>query len=146
MSRFRKLTHTVWCCQYPLVWAPKYRYRVLSGALGEEVRGTLLTIAGWMGVEVVELSVMPDHVHMLALIPPTLAVSKVMGELKGRTAIRVFQKHGYLRKKPYYGNHFWGRGYCVDTVGVNEEMIRKYVQWQEKRERRDESQPGLNLQ
>jgi len=146
MSRFRKLTHTVWYCQYHLVWAPKYRYRVLSGAVGEEVRATLLTIAGWLGVEVAELSVMPDHVHMLALIPPTLAVAKVMGELKGKTAIRVFQKHAYLRKKPYYGNHFWGRGYCVDTVGVNEEMIRKYVQWQEKRERREESQPGLGLE
>ena len=145
MSRFRKLTHSIWHFQYHVVWVPKYRYRVLQGVVGDEVRATLLTLAGRMGVEVVELSVMADHEHLVGLVPPTLAVSKVMGELKGRTAIRVFQKHRYLRKKPYYGNHFWAKGYCVDTVGVDEEMIRRYVRWQEKRERREEDQLKLDL-
>jgi len=145
MSRFRKLTHTIWHCQYHVVWVPKYRYRVLSGPVGDEVRAALLTIAGWQKTEVVELSVMVDHVHMVALIPPTVAVCKVMGELKGRSAIRVFQKHKHLRKRPYYGDHFWAPGYCVDTVGVDEEMIRRYVRWQEKRERRNDDQLDLDL-
>ena len=104
-----------------------------------------VSISGWIKIEVLELSVMADHVHMVALIPPSAKVSNVMGELKGRTAIRVFQKHKHLRMRPYYGNHFWAPGYCVDTVGVNEEMIRQYVRWQEKRERRDDDQPRLDL-
>ena len=79
-----------------------------------------------------------DHVHMLASIPPKLSISQVMGHLKGRTAIRVFKKFQYLKKKPYWGNHFWTRGYCADTIGINEDKIRKYVKYQEKHERLQE--------
>lgn len=145
MSRFRKLTHVIWHCQYHIVWIPKYRYRVMNGPLAEMICGTLKAIAGWMKCEVVELKVMPDHVHMVITVPPTLSISKLMGELKGRTAIRVFQKFPSLKYKPYYGNHFWANGYCVDTVGLNEEMIRKYVQYQGEKERKEESQMKLEL-
>ncbi len=73
------------------------------------------------------------------MIPPKLSVSDFMGIIKGRTAIRVFNKFRNLKKKPYWGNNFWSRGYCVDTIGLDEEKIRRYVQYQEAKDRQAES-------
>ena len=86
----------------------------------------------------VELNVQPEHVHLLVMVPPRVSISDLVGILKGRTAIRIFKQFPHLKKKPYWGNHFWAPGYCVDTVGLNEEMIRKYVKFQEQRERHEE--------
>jgi putative transposase len=88
-------------------------------------------------IEILEMTIMPDHVYMVVIIPPKLAVSEVMGILEGKTAIAVFQQPKGLRTKPYWGNHFWSRGYCVTTVGMDEEKIRRYVKYQEDAERRD---------
>lgn len=82
----------------------------------------------------VKLNVQLDHVHLLVKVPPRLSISHVIGHLKGKTALRLFSKFPYLRKNKLWGDHFWARGYCVDTVGINEEMIRKYVKCQEKHE------------
>jgi putative transposase len=84
--------------------------------------------------EIVEMNVQVDHVHLLMKVPPKLSISELMGVLKGRTAIRLFTEFPSLRKKPYWGNHFWAKGDCVDTVGLNGEMIQKYVRFQEKEE------------
>ena len=135
MSRFRKLSHSLWHCQYHVVWVPKYRFRVLTGPVAGEVCRCIRAFSEQKGAEVVELNVQIDHVHLLVLVPPKIAVSSFVGVIKGRTAIRVFNKFRNLKQKPYWGNHFWARGYCLDTVGLNEEMIRKYVKYQEKKER-----------
>jgi len=79
-----------------------------------------------------------DHVHLIVMVPPKVAVSDLMGRMKGQTAIKLFQRYRELRRKPYWGNHFWSRGYCVDTVGVNADMIQRYVKYQEKQEQYDE--------
>jgi putative transposase len=84
---------------------------------------------------VIELNIQVDHVHLLAMVPPKVSISDFVGTIKGRTAIRVFNKFRELKKRPYWGNHFWARVYCVDTVGLDEEKIRAYVRCQEKRER-----------
>ena len=138
MSRFRRLSHVIWHCQYHVVWVPKYRYRVLEGAVAKEVHNCVQVFAGYEGCEVVELNVQKDHVHVILMVPPKVSISDLLGALKGRTAIRVFKQFSHLRKRPYWGNHFWAQGYCVDTVGLDAEMIRKYVQYQEREERRDE--------
>ena len=93
-----------------------------------------MTFCGQLGCEIVELNVQIDHVHLLVKVPPKLAISELMGVLKGRTAIRLFTTFPSLRKKPYWGNHFWAKGYCVDTIGLNSEMVQKYVRFQEKEE------------
>ena len=135
MSRLSKLTHVIWHCQYHIVWVPKCRYRVLEGKVGHEIGKSIRVYAGRLGCEVVELSIQPDHVHLLVKVPPKVAISELMGTLKGRSAIQVFRQFPYLKEKPYWGSHFWAKGYCVDTVGVDAEMIRKYVKHQEKLER-----------
>ena len=138
MSRFRKLSHAVWHCQYHIVWTPKYRFRILTGAAGEEVNRCIRTFSEHLKCEVIELNVQIDHVHLIVMIPPKVSVSEFVGTVKGRTAIRIFNKFRQLKHKPYWGNHFWAKGYCVDTVGLDAEKIRRYVIFQEQRERQAE--------
>jgi putative transposase len=88
-------------------------------------------------VEVLELNVQLDHVHLILSIPPKYAVSSVMGFLKGKLSLRLFHRYERLGHQ-YWGRHLWSRGYCVSTIGLDEEKIRKYVQWQEKREKKAE--------
>ena len=138
MSRFRKLAHSIWYCQYHVVWVPKYRFRILTGAVKEVAETAIHAICGYAGCEVVELNVQADHVHLLVMIPPKVAISQLMGRVKGQTSMKLFNRFRYLKKKPYWGNHFWAKGYCVDTVGLDADMIRKYVRYQERIEQQME--------
>jgi len=136
MSRFRKLSHTLWHCQFHIVWVPKYRLRILEGRISDEVIKCIRTFTSQQkDCEIVELNIQSDHVHLLVMVPPKFSISNFVGTIKGRTAIRVFNKFRKLKRKPYWGNHFWAKGYCVDTVGLDAEMIRKYVKYQEKQEK-----------
>ena len=143
MSRFRKLSHSIWHCQYHIVWVPKYRYRILTGSVGHEVGNCIRAFSEQKQVEILEMSVELDHVHLLVMVPPKVSISDYVGTVKGRTAIRILNKYKKLKQKPYWGNHFWSRGYCVDTVGLDSEMIRKYVKYQEDKERKEEKQNPL---
>ena len=146
MAKWKKAAHVVYQCSYHLVFTPRYRYRILQGEIKDYVEKKIRAICDWKRVEILEITIQPDHVHMVVIIPPKLAVSELMGTLKGKTAIAVFQQHKSLRTKPYWGNHFWSRGYCVTTVGIDEEKIRRYVKYQEEAERLSEDrelQSGL---
>ena len=142
MSRFMKLAQTIWHCQYHIVWVPKYRFRILQGKIAREVANCIRAFSEQQHSQIVELNVQIDHVHLLTMVPPKVSISDYVGTVKGRTAIRVLNRFKQLKKKPYWGNHFWAKGYCVDTVGLDSEVIRKYVKYQEAQERRAE-QPSL---
>jgi putative transposase len=90
-------------------------------------------------VEVMELNVRQDHIHIILSVPPKYSISVLMGYLKGKLALRLFQKYETLGKR-YWGRHLWARGYCVSTIGLDEDQIRTYVKWQEKHEREVERQ------
>jgi len=138
MSRFKKLTHTIYECKYHIVFCPKYRHRILRDELSEYCRQQMYQLArGKELVEILELNIQPDHVHMVISMAPKYSVSSMMGYMKGKLALRLFEKYERLGKR-YWGRHLWSRGYCVSTVGLNEEMIRKYVHWQEQKDRRVE--------
>ncbi len=138
MSRFRKLSQTIWCCQYHFAWTTKYRFKILTGKIAQEVERCVRAFSEQQGCEVIEINIQIDHVHLIVMIPPKIKVSDFMGTIKGRTAIRIFNKFRHLKQKPYWGNHFWSRGYCVDTVGLDSEMIRKYVKYQDDKDKDDE--------
>jgi len=114
---------------------------MVADAVEDKVR----TISQWQEVEVLELNIQPDHVHLVCSIPPKLSVSDFMGILKGKTAIMLFKSYPSLRKKPYWGNHFWSRGYFVSTVGVDEERVKRYVKYQEDEERKEDGTADLKL-
>ncbi len=138
MSRFRKLSHTIWHCQYHIVWVPKYRFKILTGKVASEVTRCIRAFTEQQQCEIVELNIQLDHIHLLVMIPPKIAVSSYVGTVKGRTAIRVLNQFKELKQRPYWGNHFWAKGFCVDTIGLDAEMIRLYVLHQEKKERQAE--------
>jgi len=136
MSRFRKLSQTIWHCQYHIVWVPKYRFKILIGKISQEVENCIRAFSEQQGCEILELNVQIDHVHVIVMVPPKLSISDFVGMVKGRTAIRILNKFRHLKKKPYWGNHFWTKGYCVDTIGLDSEMIRKYVKYQDGKDKK----------
>jgi putative transposase len=135
-SKYKRLSHSVWLCTYHIVFCPKYRYKVLEGKAEVFVRNNIYRLCSQKDqITVEEINILPDHVHLILSIPPKYAVSEIMGFLKGKLAMRLFQEQKELTKH-YWGKHLWSRGYCVSTVGLNEEQIRKYVKWQQERDRR----------
>ena len=139
MSRYKRLSHALWHCHYHVVWVPKYRFKILKGSVKEEVEKSIRIFSERLKCEIVELNVQEDHVHLLVMVPPNVSISNYIGTIKGKSAIRIFNQFSELRQKPYWGNHFWARGYCIDTVGMDFERIRKYVKYQEKQEKLVES-------
>ena len=140
MSRFKKLSHTIYECKYHIVFCPKYRYKILKDEIAEYCKNQIYQLCIQKPLlEVLELNVQLDHVHIILSIPPKYSVSSVMGFLKGKLALKVFQRYDKLGKI-YWGRHLWSRGYCVSTIGLNEEQIRKYVQWQQKKDKELEKQ------
>jgi len=137
MSRYLRLSHAIWYCHYHIVWVPKYRFRILKDEVKIEVEEAIRMYSEWLGCKIDELNVQEDHVHLVVMIPPKVSVSKYIGVVKGRSAIRIFAKFPKLRKR-YWGNHFWARGYCCDTLGLDVEKIRKYVRYQEEIEKQSE--------
>jgi len=96
MAKWRKAAHVVYQCSYHIVWTPKYRYRILQGEISKFVENKIRKICEWKKVEIMELTIMLDHIHLVATIPPKLSISELMGILKGKTAIAVFQQHKNL--------------------------------------------------
>ena len=135
-SKYKRLSHSVWLCTYHIVFCPKYRYQILQGKAEVLVRNHLYRLCAQKDqIHVEEVNIQPDHVHLIISIPPKYAVSEIMGFLKGKIAIKLFQQQRELTKQ-YWGKHLWSRGYVVSTVGLNEAQIKKYVKWQQERDQR----------
>ncbi len=140
MSKYKKLSHVVYKCDYHIVWVPKYRFRILNGEIKKLVEEDIRMLCEWKKCEVQEMSVQDDHIHLVVSIPPKVSVSQMMGILKGKLAIKLFKSYPQMKQKPYWGNHFWARGYFVSTVGIDEDVIKRYVKHQEKEEKQIEAQ------
>lgn len=124
------LSHSTWDCKYHVVFSSKYRTKRLYGSLRMELRDLFHKLALQKGCRIEEGYLMADHVHMLISIPPKYSVAHIVGFLKGKTALYVANR--YARKRKYKGYHFWARGYYVSTTGFNEQVVRRYIQNQEK--------------
>ena len=120
------LAHSKWNCKYHIVFAPKYRRMVIYKQIKTDIGRILRKLCEQKGVEIIEAEACPDHIHMLLSIPPKYSVAQIMGYLKGKSSLMIFDRHANLKYK--YGNrHFWCRGYYVDTVGRNEKVIQEYI-------------------
>ena len=123
------LAHTKWNCKYHIVFAPKYRRQVIYGKIKEDIGKMLRKLCEYKDVEIIEAEACKDHIHMLVSIPPKHSVSQVMGYLKGKSSLMIFEKYANIKYK--YGNrHFWCRGYYVDTIGRNRKVIEEYIRKQ----------------
>ena len=130
-NKHNSLSHTKWLCKYHIVFTPKYRRKIIYNQYRESIKEIIKSLCKYKGVEIIEGHLMADHVHMLVSIPPKYSVSSIMGYLKGKSALMIFDKHANLKYK--FGNrHFWSEGYYVSTVGLNEATIAKHIREQEK--------------
>ena len=120
------LAHSKWNCKYHIVFAPKYRRMVIYNQIKADIGKILRKLCEQKGVEIIEAEACPDHIHMLLSIPPKYSVAQIIGYLKGKSSLMIFDRHANLKYK--YGNrHFWCRGYYVDTVGKNKKRIEEYI-------------------
>jgi putative transposase len=130
----QKPSHSIYECKYHNVFCPKYRYRVLKDEVAAYTQEQICALCRPKeGVEVLELNIQPDHVHWVLSRPPKYTVSNIRGCLKGKLALRLFHRYAQLGKR-FWGRHLDSRGYCVSTIGLDEDHIRQYVKWQEDRE------------
>lgn len=127
----QSLAHTRWDCTYHIVWIPKYRKKVLYGECRTEMKAILRQLLEMKKIEIVEGAMCSDHVHLSIRIPPKYAVAEIMGFLKGKSALMLFDRHPEWRRRMGRDRSFWARGYYVSTIGLNEEVIKKYIQDQE---------------
>ena len=135
-SKYKRLSHSVWLCTYHIVFCPKYRYKILEGKAEVFVRNQLYRLSAQKDqITIEEVNIQSDHIHLIITIPPKYSVSEIMGFLKGKIAIKLFQHQKELTKR-YWGKHLWSRGYYVSSVGLNEAQIKKYVKWQQERDQR----------
>ena len=124
-------------CKYHVVFVPKYRKKPIDGTLRKDIGGILQELCHHHGVELIEGYAMKDHIHMLLMIRPKFSVANTIGFLKGKAAIRIFRDYMQM-KRHFTGRHFWARGYCVSTVGLDEKMNPDYIKNQEQEEKRQE--------
>ena len=143
MHDWRSLSHVRWECKYHLVITPKYRKKVFFGKKRRQIGLILRELCRQRGIELLEGKAMLDHIHMVLSIPPKYSVAHTVGFLKGKSAVRVHRKLQQHRRMT--GLHFWADGYCVSTVGLNEETVRQYVRNQEERDRRLDDQQELDF-
>ena len=136
--QFKRLTHSLYECKYHIVFCPKYRHRMFRDEIASFTEQQIRELCRRKDhVEVMELNIQADHIHLVVSIAPKYAVSEFMGYLKGKLALRLFHQYEQLGKR-FWGRHLWATGYCVSTIGLDEDKVRKYVQWQEKQEKQAE--------
>ena len=134
MSEIKSSAHSKWRCQYHIVFAPKYRRKGIYGKYKEEIGKILWKLCEYKGIEIVEANACIDHIHMCIKIPPKYSVAQIMGYLKGKSSLMLFERFQNLKYK-FGSRTFWCKGYYVSTVGLNEETIKKYIKNQQEQDK-----------
>ncbi|MEJ7712297.1 MAG: IS200/IS605 family transposase [Pyrinomonadaceae bacterium] len=127
---FQSMSHSKWDCKYHIVFVPKRRRKAVFGNIRKHLGAIFHELARQKERQIIEGHLMSDHVHMCISIPPKYAVSSVIGFIKGKSAIAIARQFAG-RERNFTGEHFWARGYCVSTVGYEEEKVRAYIREQE---------------
>ncbi len=141
MREWQSLSHVRWECKYHVVFIPKYRRKVAYGKRRQQIGAILRDLCVQKGIELLEGHAVLDHVHLVLSIPPKYSVAYTIGFLKGKSAVRIHRE--LLKERRMTGLHFWATGYCVSTIGLDEQQIRRYVRNQEKNDRMADGQPEI---
>ena len=137
MKDWKSLSHVKWECKYHIVFVSKYRHKTIYGKMRAKIGGIIRDLCKQKGIELLEGHVMPDHIHLVLSVPPKYSIAMLIGYIKGKSAIQIHRRL-QSAKRGFTGKHFWSRGYCVSTVGLDEEMIREYVKHQDQLDRQEE--------
>lgn len=145
MRDWQSQSHVKWYCKYHVVFVPKYRRRSIYGPLRKQIGRIIRELCCQAQIELVEGHAMPDHLHLCLSIPPKFSVANTVGFLKGKSAIRIHREF-LAQKRNFTGLHFWAKGYCVSTVGLDEQTIIRYIRHQEAEDKRLEQRQLQGLQ
>ena len=137
MQDYRKSSHVYYRCEYHFVWIPKYRYQILIEDIRPRLKEILSRLSDWLGLVIIEGAICSDHVHLYASVPPKCSPAHVMKILKGKSAEILRKEFPILRRK-YWGLHIWARGYFVSTIGIDKEVIKRYIRNQQEEQIREE--------
>ena len=140
---YKSQSHVRWDCSYHVVFAPKYRKKILFGHVRDSLRDIFKKLAKQKGIEIIEGTVKPDHVHMMLSIPPKYSVSDIIGFLKGKSAIALHNR--FSSRKSVTQKSFWARGYFVRTTGLDQQMVEEYIRKQQDDDRNLDGDPQLDL-
>ena len=128
LMSYRKTSHSIYDLKYHIVWVTKYRKTILRGEVGLRLRELIRQDCAKLDVYILTGHVSPDHVHLLVSVPPSIAVSQLVQQLKGRSSRRLMDEFTEL-KRQYWGRHLWARGYFAVTTGnVTDEMVKQYIE------------------
>ena len=134
---YRRGSHSIYDLKYHVIFCTEYRYRILTGEVGQRARELMREICNANYVDIISGSISPDHVHLLLCIPLSVSLSKILQYLKGKTGRKLLMEYSHLRRR-YWGQHLWARGYFAVTVGnVNEVEVQKYLEEQEAQHKQD---------
>ena len=137
MEGYLKSSHATYQCEYHFIWVPKDRYQILINEIKPRLKEIFMELCEWLDIEIIEGAITPAHVHMYLSVPPKYSPSHVMKILKGKSAEYLRKEFPELSKK-YWGMHLWARGYFVSTVGIDRDVIKKYVKDQQEDQIRSE--------
>lgn len=131
MVEYQTGGHSIYDIKFHIIWVTKYRYHVMNGEIAVRTRELIRQICLSRGITIIKGAVGKDHIHLLLSCPPTIAPSKIVQYLKGRSSRMLQDEYSHLKKK-YWGQHLWARGYFCASVGsVNDETVRQYIQGQQ---------------
>jgi len=139
INKYHKLAHVTYDCRYHVVWITKYRFKVIDKDIEEALKWSIKHTCDWKGIEIIKGAVGQEHIHLYLQIPPKYSISETMKWIKGKSSEKLLKSFPKLSKQ-YCGRHLWARGYFVSTVGISDEIIRKYIE----KHRKEEEQEFLN--
>ena len=125
----RLSAHGAYRHQYHIVWIPKYRKKILKGELKAFIEKHLFDIQEFHpDIQIEDYSIQTDHVHLVIIIPPRYSVSSIVGKLKANTSREIRKTFEWI-KQVYWRNEFWSPGFFSSTVGIDEKVIKRYVEF-----------------
>ena len=136
-------SHHVYRLMYHFVWIPKYRHKVFSSPYREVLKGIIEKIGYDYNIDIVELEIPVDHIHMVVRGVPKMSPSNVMQVIKSISAREFFRRYPDIKRRYFWGGKLWTQSYFVETIGnANEDVIRKYVRGQLTEHKKKESRPN----
>jgi putative transposase len=127
LKHYRRLSHVTYDCRYHVVWITKYRFKVINEDIKLALKWSIKHTCDWKDINIIEGTVEQEHIHLYLGIPPKYSISDVMKWIKGHSSEKLLKTFPELSKQ-YWGRHLWARGYFVSTVGISDEIIKKYIQ------------------
>jgi putative transposase len=136
LEKYQKLAHVTYDCRYHVVWVAKYRFKVIDEEIKTALKWSIKHTCDWKNIKIIKGVVGQEHVYLYLQIPPKYSISDAMKWIKGKNSEKLLKTFPKLGKQ-YWGRHLWARGYFVSTIGITDEIIKKYIEKHQEEEKQE---------